>query len=241
MKVELGKIGHIRQGVVLNRVKGKAGEPAQTFPILTIGCLLREEEGIFQEEQPVVCVAQSRRAALKLAEEGMILIGLTSFHRAVVLTKEKEGMVIPSNFLILEFPGGIMDAHYFAWYFNESSEMKLQKENIIHGEGKVKVLSIQQIRGLKMEIPDLVTQMAIGNLYALQQRKACLWKQILRLEMKDLTTRMELIGKSDTEQNAETQWNAPLNELYTQLHNIDNKIPIYEKEAKVPLRRRGEG
>lgn len=233
MKAKLGKIGSIKQGVVLSRVKGRNGEPEKVFPLLTIGRLLQEEEGIPAEGQTEVSVAQSKESNLKLAREGMILIGLTSFHRAAVLTKEQEGMVIPSNFLILEFPGGIMDAHYFAWYFNENPRMKEQKSRIIHGEGKVKVLSIQEIRQMEVEIPDLVTQMAIGNLYSLQQKKSRTWKKILRMEMQDLTARMELLGKKENSQNRDTKWSHPLKDLYSEVGIIEEKIRIYEKELEL--------
>lgn len=238
MKVELGKIGSVRQGVVLNRVKGKNGEPEENYPLLTIGRLLQEEEGASTEEQATVSVAESKKSSLKLAKEGMILIGLTSFHRAVVLTKEKEGMVIPSNFLILEFPGGIMDAHYFAWYFNESPEMESLKESIIHGEGKVKVLSIQQIRSIKIEVPDLVTQMAVGNLYSLQLKKSRIWRQILRLEMQNLTVRMgrvcEPVQMDNTDERG-TETTVTLKKLYTELRMIEDKMNIYEKELELFL------
>lgn len=126
-----------------------------------------------------------------------------------------------------------MDAHYFAWYFNENPRMKEQKSRIIHGEGKVKVLSIQEIRQMEVEIPDLVTQMAIGNLYSLQQKKSRTWKKILRMEMQDLTARMELLGKKENSQNRDTKWSHPLKDLYSEVGIIEEKIRIYEKELEL--------
>ena len=232
MKVQLGKFGEIKQGVVLNRIKPKEGEKAKLYPLLTISRLLQEEEGIYMEEQQMIEVSPNKTDSLRIAKEGMIVIGLTSFHKAVVLTKEKEGMIIPSNFLILEFPGGIMDAHYFAWYFNESPYQYMIKNSIIHGEGKIKVLSIQQIRNMEIEIPDLVTQMAVGKLYSLQLQKARLLKQILRKEMADLTDRMSRLIGDVTELQVEIDKDF-VNILYEQLNHIDRKIKMYEKELKL--------
>lgn len=197
MKVELGKISSITHGVVLNRVKPKGTEKEEQFPVLTIKQLLLEEEGESMEEPVYMTAAASKRDNLRFAKEGTIVIGLTSFHQAAVLTKEHEGMVIPSNFLILEFPGGIMDPYYFAWYFNEHPEMKELRRIAIQGDSKVKVLSIQVVRKLTIECPNLVTQMSIGNLYCLQKEKERLWKEKLKLEMMVLTDRMKKLTKEE--------------------------------------------
>lgn len=194
MKVELGKIGMINHGVVLNRVKPKGTEKSEQFPVLTIKQLLLEEEGELLESPVFMTAGESKKSSLRFAREGTIVIGLTSFHRAAVLGKKHEGLVIPSNFLILEFPGGIMDPNYFAWYFNEHPQMKKMREIAIQGDGKVKVLSIQVVRKLTIECPDLVTQMSIGNLYSLQKEKERLWKEKLRLEMAVLTEEMKKLA-----------------------------------------------
>lgn len=199
MKVELGKIGSINHGVVLNRVKPKGSQPGIEFPVLTIRQLLLEEEGESFEHPVFMTAAVDKTGNLRFAKEGTIVIGLTSFHQAAVLTKDHEGMVIPSNFLILEFPGGIMDPYYFAWYFNEHPAMKEMRQIAIQGDSKVKVLSIQVVRKLTIDCPDLVTQMAIGNLYCLQKEKERLWKEKLKLEMLVLTDRMK---KLTTEEKA---------------------------------------
>ncbi len=232
MRVKLGRFGEIRQGVVLNRIKVKEGEAEERYPLLTISRLLQEEEGICLEEPPMITVSKMKQDSFRIAREGMILIGLTSFHKAVVLTKDKEGMMIPSNFLILEFPGGIMDAHYFAWYFNESPYRQSMTDSIIHGEGKVKVLSIQQIRDMEIEVPDLVTQMSIGNLYSLQLQKASLLKQILRCEMEYLNCRMSKIF-GDNPINQSKNISKELNSLYDRLKRIESRIAVYEKELEL--------
>lgn len=198
MKVELGKISTINHGVVLNRVKPKAGQEGMEFPVLTIRQLLQEEEGEAVEHLPCMTAAMDKIGHLRLAKEGTIVIGLTSFHQAAVLTKKQEGMVIPSNFLILEFPGGIMDPYYFAWYFNEHPAMKEMRQIAIQGDNKVKVLSIQAIRKITIDCPDLVTQMSIGNLYCLQKEKERLWKEKLKLEMLVLTEKMKQFATEET-------------------------------------------
>ncbi|MDO4555253.1 MAG: hypothetical protein Q4B70_08940 [Lachnospiraceae bacterium] len=199
MKVELGKIGSFTHGAVLSRIKPKGTEEGIELPVLTIRQLLLEEEGESPEQQAYTKVSQKKRNALPLAREGMIVIGLTSFHKAVVLTAQHKDLIIPSNFLILEFPGGIMDANYFAWYFNEHPGMKQMCQIAIQGDSKVKVLSIHVIRKLTIDCPDLVTQMAVGNLYRLQRQKDRLWKEKLRLEMRILTEQMRQITGEEEE------------------------------------------
>ena len=234
MKVELGKIGSITHGVVLNRVKSTSHDEAVLFPLLTISRLLQEEEGLAPEQDIKFPVSKNKVSNLRLAKAGMIVIGLTSFHKAAVLTAEHEGMIISSNFLILEFPGGIMDPHYFAWYFNEHPDMKRMRETVINGEGKVKVLSIRLIRELKISVPDLVMQMSIGNLYALQVEKERLWKEKLRLEKDILSVHMTKITAANME-NQETLEKMGKRQcvIDEKLSEIEQKKNIYEDELKL--------
>ena len=231
MKVELGKIGSITHGVVLNRVKPKAGEDEVLYPLLTISRFLQEEEGKKPDKAPVVSVGVSKKDGLRIGKEGMVLVGLTSFHRAVVLSKEHEGMLISSNFLILEFPGGIMDPHYFAWYFNEHPIMKEKKEYAIQGDGKVKVLSIRLVRNMEIEIPSLVSQMSIGSLYSLQLQKERLLKAKMKLEQKDLTYKiLEQTEKKHFSMRIETEENIRV--LEQKISNIEKRRNIYEQELE---------
>lgn len=237
MRVELGKIGSISHGVVLNRVKAKNMENAKKYPILTIRRLLQEEEGMTPDQEMDFPVDGEKVPSLKLAKKGMIVVGLTSFHKAAVLTKEHEGMIISSNFLILEFPGGIMDPHYFAWYFNENYKMRQLLESVMNDQGKIKVLSIRLIRELLIYVPDLVTQMAIGKLYGLQLQKERLWKEKLRLEKEMMSARMTAFIKEDREEEeicvepALTMGRQE--ELRKQLEEIEEKRKIYEAEMQL--------
>lgn len=235
MRVELGKIGSISHGVVLNRVKAKNMANAHRYPLLTIRRLLQEEEGMTPDLEMDFPVDAEKVPSLKIAKQGMIVVGLTSFHKAAVLTKEHEGMIISSNFLILEFPGGIMDPHYFAWYFNENYKMRQLLESVMNSEGKVKVLSIRLIRELMIYVPDLVTQMAIGNLYSLQIQKERLWKEKLRLEKELLSAKMTTFIKEEDEEN---NWNLTAvverqEELMKQLAEIEDRKKIYEAEVNL--------
>ena len=234
MKVELGRIGSIQHGVVLNRVRPKEGEQVIWYPLLTISRLLQEEKGETPDETPMVPVGASKTESLKIAKEGMILVGLTSFHKAVVLSKEHEGMLISSNFFILEFPGGIVDPHYFAWYFNEHPYMEEKKAAAMKMDGKVKVLSIRLVRNLEIEVPSLVSQMAIGNLYALQLKKDRMWKEKLILEQKKLTS--FLVHSSDGRMEfLEEKTEEKIKELEQELLEIEKKKVLYEQELKLFL------
>ena len=114
---------------------------------------------------------------------------LTSFPD-LVLEKQHEGKIIPSNFVSIEFRDGIMDPYYFAWYFNEHPEIRLQRDIAIQGNSSVKVLSIHMIRQLMIECPDLATQMSIGKLYYYQKRKQLLLMERMKLEKSVLSEEM---------------------------------------------------
>lgn len=191
-KVELllEQISQITHGVVLNRIKPKVPGEGIEYPILSISQLLDEENGITDYEVPSVLVDKKKVDNLNLAREHSIVIGLTSFHRAAVLEKQHEGKIIPSNFVSIEFHNGIMDPYYFAWYFNEHPEIRLQREIAIQGNSSVKVLSIHMIRQLMIECPDLATQMSIGKLYYYQKKKRLLLMEKIKLERSVLSEEM---------------------------------------------------
>ena len=191
MELLLKQISEITHGVVLNRIKPKASESGVEYPLLSISQLLDEENGITNLEVPKVLVDRKREKNLSLAKENSIVIGLTSFHQAAVLGPQHKGKVIPSNFVSIEFRNGIMDPYYFAWYFNEHPEIKRQRLIAIQGNSSVKVLSIHMIRELKIDCPDLATQMSIGKLYYYQKRKQLLLMERMRLEREVLTEEMK--------------------------------------------------
>lgn len=107
----------------------------------------------------------------------------------------------------------------------------------MNGEGKVKVLSIRLIRELMIQVPDLVTQMAIGNLYSLQSQKECLWKEKLRLEKEILTGRMTaLMSEQPKQPDQENSYDEAVKKMIVldvQLSELDSKKKIYEGEMKL--------
>ena len=133
MELLLEQISQITHGVVLNRIKPKMQSEGIEYPILSISQLLDEENGVTDYEVPSVFVDRKKAGHLNLAKEHSIVIGLTSFHRAAVLGKQHVGKIIPSNFVSIEFRDGIMDPYYFAWYFNEHPEIRLQRDIAIQG------------------------------------------------------------------------------------------------------------
>ena len=182
VELRLEQISKITHGVVLNRIKSKIQNEGIEYPILTISQLIDEENGVSDYEISSVFVDPKKVGNLNLVKEHSVVIGLTSFHRAVVLEKQHVGKIITSNFVSIEFRDGIMDPYYFAWYFNEHPEIEKQRLIAIQGNSSVKVLSIHMIRRLSIVCPDLSTQMAIGKLYYYQNRKQLLLMEKLRLE-----------------------------------------------------------
>lgn len=182
VELRLEQISQITHGVVLNRIKSKIQNEGKEYPILTISQLIDEENGISDYEVSSVFVDPKKEKNLNLVKEHSVVIGLTSFHRAVVLEKQHVGKIITSNFVSIEFRNGIMDPYYFAWYFNEHPEIEKQRLIAIQGNSSVKVLSIHMIRQLPIVCPDLSTQMAIGKLYYYQNRKQLLLMEKMRLE-----------------------------------------------------------
>lgn len=169
MKIE--NIGKVTHGATLSRIESKIGQAYKTFTLFTMQELNKEtgQYGLSIEKQEVNIDVHKIDSSL-ISKKGSVIIGLTS-HKALVIEKEQEGKLIPSNFAIIEFDTEKVDPFYFAWYFNENPETQKQLLTAMQGT-IIRALSVQMLREFKIPLPSIKLQKNIGNLYKLTQRKS---------------------------------------------------------------------
>jgi len=120
----------------------------------------------------------ARLSKLKLASEKMVVVNLIS-NKAVAIQKEHTGLLIPSNFVVIEWKEHFSPL-YFEWYFNEHPTCR--KQLLIARQGtSISALSIQMLRELEIVMPPVDKQELIGKMY-----KGLKKKQALQMEYKQL-------------------------------------------------------
>lgn len=170
LKLKLEEIGKLSHGMTLARIQAKPGEVTKELELFTMQALNKEIENYkIEVESHTIAVSRQRLNQLNLSYPGMVLFGLTS-RKSFVINEEYEGRVIPSNFAFLECDETLVNPYYLVWYFNESPEIKKQLRVISQGS-IIGAISVQMLRDLKIEIPNIKTQVQLGSVYQLIQKK----------------------------------------------------------------------
>lgn len=117
----------------------------------------------FEYEDFYIEVPNRQLENIILTEMNDIVIGLTS-QKSMVIDEENIKKLVPSNFALLKFDGDVIDPFYLCWQFNEGSLSKTIKAEI-QGTSTVRVLSIQSILDLNIEMIPIDKQRKIGKIY----------------------------------------------------------------------------
>jgi restriction endonuclease S subunit len=172
----------VSQGVTPSRVQTMPGSDTIRFSFYTMKemneSLGMEYHGNTEKLQEIH-VSSDKANGLPVSKENMVLINLTG-HRAVAIRPEHTGKLITSNFAIIE-PNKELHSLYLEWYVNEHPACRKQLRVATQGT-VVAALSIQMLRSLEIEIPSIMVQEMISNIYALFHRKKHLINERLHLE-----------------------------------------------------------
>lgn len=164
MKIE--DIANVYQGITLSRIKKYKTHETEKVPIYSF----RETEERFID----LPVDRDKIVEIPFTKEGMILLNLTS-HRASIIDKSEEGMVIPSTFMFLIIKDKV-NPLYLEWYFNESSDFSRKVQMIKQGS-VVASISVQGLREMNIDVPPKDIQDKISNILRLRKRKIALFEE----------------------------------------------------------------
>ena len=169
MKLEqLGKVNH---GLTISRITAKPNESQEEIPLFTMQDL-NIELGSYdlKTEGKTVSVSKDNFDKDLLSKENMVVVGLT-VHKAYKIQKHHIGKIIPSNFAYITLDKSKIDSNYFTWYFNEHPNVKRQLQIATQGSMGIMALSVQMLRELEIDLPDIETQRKIGKIYELRHKK----------------------------------------------------------------------
>ena len=123
----------------------------------------------------------------KVTKEGDIVIKLSTPYDACLITKDDEGLLVPSFCAIINnIPEDILKEYLLA-YLNSKACLR-QIKNLIAGT-TIAILSSGQIKKLFIPIPELSIQEEIAELYRKSVEKIKLLERITMLEKEYLDSR----------------------------------------------------
>ncbi|WP_225049382.1 hypothetical protein [Lacticaseibacillus kribbianus] len=121
---------------------------------------------------------------------GQVVIALVP-QTAMPVPESKRPLTLNTNYLSGTLSESLLP-EYFAWWFNESEEAQRQKAMSEQGSALVR-LSLGTLRDMKMTVPPLKVQQAIGRMYIVSLELAKLYAK--RSELRHAMTNAVLNAK----------------------------------------------
>lgn len=169
MKVALKKIVELQAGVYLKPTTVKTG----VFLL-----------GIKDFDEELNLIAPSMQVELKpgkekfIVEEQHVLFSSRLKFHAYELPKSKELFLASNSFILLKPNVSRVYPGYLRWFLNHPNTQK-QLEPLIQATSRVPYISQEELGNLKIDLPDIYTQMEIAGFHDLFKKEKSLTKQLL--------------------------------------------------------------
>lgn len=178
----LDKLFDIKLGILLNRVKSneKTDFKCKAFSIKSI-----ENNTIIESNLEEIYLKQETSKDIYSKEGDILIKGSLPFSLAYV-SKEWEGILIPSNFYILrlkeEYKEKILPQYVL--YKLASNDVNNQFKRILQGNAAVITFNKQDLQTIELEIPKIDEQKKRLKLFTLIDKKLNFLRKKIELEEK---------------------------------------------------------
>lgn len=123
----------------------------------------------------------------RITKAGDIVMKLSTPYDACLITKDEEGLLVPSFCAIINNVPEYISKEYLLAYIN-SKACQLQIKNLVTGS-TIAILSSGQIKKLSIPVPEIEIQLEIAEKYIEGVEKVKLLEKIVRLEKEYLDSR----------------------------------------------------
>lgn len=123
----------------------------------------------------------------RITKAGDIVMKLSTPYDACLITKDEEGLLVPSFCAIINNVPEYISKEYLLAYIN-SKACQLQIKNLVTGS-TIAILSSGQIKKLSIPVPEIEIQREIAEKYIEGVEKVKLLEKIVRLEKEYLDSR----------------------------------------------------
>lgn len=178
----LDELFDIKLGILLNRVKSnkETDFKCRAFTIKSI-----ENSTIIENNLEEIYLKQENLGNIYSKEGDILMKGSLPFSFAYV-SKEYEGILIPSNFYILrlkeEYKEKVLPQYVF--YKLHSNDINNQFKRILQGNAAVITFNKQDLQTIELNIPEIFEQKKRLKLFNLIDNKSNLLRKKIELEKK---------------------------------------------------------
>ena len=110
----------------------------------------------------------------------------------MVISNERAGKLLLSNFCHIRInKPEILEPNYLVWLFNENTIFKNRLTNSMQGTAYVKMITLDTIRSISLDIPPIEIQRVIGRVYLCSIERDRLAKKEIELRKKLLNKKLE--------------------------------------------------
>lgn len=177
MNLKISEIANIQTGVVLSRKEAKKNqEIVQKYQRLTLKAL--GDDGFINKNELGNYNAKEKLDKSQMTQDGDVVLRLFSPLCPVLIGKETEGFVIPSQLAVLKVtnPEVILPS-YLRWYLSQRE----MQERVLFEEGGTaqKTIKVGTIMDLVITVPDIETQKNIVKIDILSRKREQLYKELI--------------------------------------------------------------
>lgn len=181
-RFKLSEIAEIAQGNILTRIKpGSQFDETIEFDSISMQELsyIVGQSDILEKSSKVK-VLKGKESSCVLTKQNDIVVGLSS-RKAFVIDETRSNNLLLSNFALIRIlDTNILDPHYFCWLLNEDLQFQKYIDQKMQGSANVIILSINNVKDMELELPDIEKQKMIGEIYELGRQRDRLSKTILK-------------------------------------------------------------
>ncbi|MDM7881659.1 restriction endonuclease subunit S [Staphylococcus borealis] len=160
---QISQLFTFHNGSLINRLETVEASQGITLPIYDQR-MMEFDDGVFQPtiHQPKQVTLSTTHQA-KMVHTGDIVINMMT-SECVIVSQQHHDSILPYNYTHIEIDTARIDANYFVYWMNASSQAKSQLNQFKQGGSLVKKLTLNQLKQLKMTLPPLEQQQRIGKL-----------------------------------------------------------------------------
>lgn len=187
-KILIGNINglNIIGGQIISRIEAKnISEKYDTMKVLVPKAI---SNGRVNKEELAEVDVKIDVDPKRITRAGDIVMKLSTPYDACLITKEDEGLLVPSFCAIINnVPEDMILKEYLLSFLN-SKACLMQIKTIVTGS-TMAILSVGQIKKISVPVPVLFTQDEIGDRYLQDMEKIRLLERIVKLEKEYLDSR----------------------------------------------------
>ncbi len=168
-KFKLSEIAEVVQGNILTRIKPNS-QFDETVELDSISMQeLSYIVGIsnVSDNHGKIKILKNKKDSCVLTRQKDIVVGLSS-KKAFVVEEHRSNCLVLSNFALVRINDlNVLDPYYFCWLLNDDLQFHKYIDQKTQGSANVIILSINNLKDIELELPNIDKQRLIGKIYEL--------------------------------------------------------------------------